>query len=386
MSQPSSIMHNLALRAIPQYARLHAAYRDVQAQTARLSAENLALSAQLRQSETKGGDNAVQAAFQYGVDQHWCDSSGIYLQGWVKNPDGPITTLTVIAGAHRCRIDSFLPHPDPGTAAFRAYVPWRASDVLYFEVTAEQHTARHAVDLPPGPIVSGPWTHALPAAPQAEIFGAQELGAAFQTMLEEINSKRLVVCEVGARNVSPGATTKRTAFSGASKYIGVDVHMADNVDVAGDAHYLHELVGEASVDGVFSIAVMEHLSFPWLFAAAVNRALRLGGLTFHLTHQSWPIHEEPNDFWRFSDNALRVLFGPELGFEVLRVGLHDRTFLYPEERREPFGTLPLAVAYSHVFVLARKVRDIDPDAVKWPIAKTDAQAMASLYPKPRQEN
>ena len=89
MSQPSSIMHNLALRAIPQYARLHAAYRDVQAQTARLSAENLALSAQLRQSETKGGDNAVQAAFQYGVDQHWCDSSENLSSGLGQKPGRP---------------------------------------------------------------------------------------------------------------------------------------------------------------------------------------------------------------------------------------------------------------------------------------------------------
>ena len=104
-------------------------------------------------------------------------------------------------------------------------------------------------------------------------------------MVEEINSRKLVVCEVGSRNVSPGATTKRTTFFGASKFIGVDVHMAGNVDVAGDAHYLHELIGEASVDGVFSMAVMEHLSFPWLFAASVNRTLRLGGLTFHLTHR-----------------------------------------------------------------------------------------------------
>ena len=141
--------------------------------------------------------------------------------------------------------------------------------------------------------------------------------------------------------MSPGATTKRTTFFGASKFIGVDVHMAGNVDVAGDAHYLHELIGEASVDGVFSMAVMEHLSFPWLFAASVNRTLRLGGLTFHLTHQSFPIHEEPNDFWRFSDNALRILFGPELGFEIVSAGMHNRTFLYPETRREFIWNTPV---------------------------------------------
>jgi SAM-dependent methyltransferase len=206
---------------------------------------------------------------------------------------------------------------------------------------------------------------------------------AFQTLIDEVNAKGLAVCEVGSRNVSPGATSKRSLFPAASKYVGTDVHMADNVDIAGDAHYLDDLLGNASVDAVFSIAVMEHLSFPWVFAAAVNRVLRPGGLTFHLTHQSWPPHEEPNDFWRFSDNAMRVLFGPEMGYETVYAGMHNRTYLYPEERRESFATLPLAVAYSHVFVLARKVRTIDPDAVRWPAAKEATGKLASRYPPPR---
>ena len=61
--------------------------------------------------------------------------------------------------------------------------------------------------------------------------------------------------------------------------------------------------------------------------------------------------------------------------------MHNRTFLYPETRRESYGTLPLYTAYSHVFVLARKIRDIDPNAVKWPVAKTDAEALAGMYPR-----
>ena len=65
--------------------------------------------------------------------------------------------------------------------------------------------------------------------------------------------------------------------------------------------------------------------------------------------------------------------------------MHNRTHLYPEERREAFATLPLAVAYSHVFVLARKVRDIHPEAVRWPIAKKAAGELARQYPLPRDE-
>jgi hypothetical protein len=343
----------------------------------------------LRSRKDRSGKSSP---LRYGIDRHWCDSSGIYIEGWIQHESDPIDLLTMAAGGHRCEIRSFLPHPgvptqlgrppSHGASAFKAYVPWRASDRLLFEVTAGGRTVLFPVELPAGPIASEPWSHVEPASPQQGIFGTQELSVAFQTMVDEVNAKGLVICEVGSRNVSPGATSKRSLFPRASKYIGTDVHMADNVDVAGDAHYLHELIGTASVDAVFSIAVIEHLPFPWMFAAAVNRALRPGGLTFHLTHQSWPLHEEPNDFWRFSDSAMRVLFGPETGFETVCAGMHNRTYLYPEERREAFATLPLAVAYSHVFVLGRKVRDIDPEAVRWPVAKEAAGELASQYPLP----
>ena len=366
MFSANSIIHKLALRTSPEYRRLNA--------------ETHTLREELQKIRDKESADLAQGKFQYGIENHWCDSNGIYIQAWIRHESAKISHLTVIAGTTVCKINSFLPHGDPTASSFQVYLPWRASDLLLFEASAGDESRRFPVDLPPGPIASAPWSHAEAAPKQTSIFGADQLGGAFQTLVREINSKNLVVCEVGSRNVSPGATTKRTTFTGASKFIGVDVHMADNVDVAGDAHYLDELLGQASVDGVFSIAVMEHLSFPWLFSAAINRTLRLGGLTFHLTHQSWPIHEEPNDFWRFSDNALRILFGPEMGFEIISAGMHNRTFLYPEERRSAYGSLPLAIAYSHVFVLARKIREIGAEAVRWPVAKEDVNNLAIQYP------
>ena len=200
-------------------------------------------------------------------------------------------------------------------------------------------------------------------------------------MVDEVDAKGLAICEVGARNVSPGATSKRSLFPRASAYIGTDVHMADNFDLAGDAHYLDELIGVASVDAVFSIAVMEHLSFPVDFCrrGQASASARRADVPSYAPLLAPP----PNDFWRFSDNALRLLFGPETGFETVYAGMHNRTHFYPEERREAFSTLPLAVAYSHVFVLARKVRDIDPEAVRWPVAKQAAGELASQYPLPR---
>lgn len=408
MSGARAILRRIAVHAVPPYARLDKALNAAHLQLAALSEEHqakVAEAAALRSKYAALQQDMATAGFptstevaeaplgvQYGIDRHWCDSSGLYLEGWIQCQDAPVDTLSMVAGSQTCLIRDLLPRsgiptragppPSHGASGFKGYLPWHASDRLFFEVTAAGRVKSLAVDLPAGPIEAPAWSHSEPAPPQRNIFGAEELGKAFQQLVEEVNSRKLTVCEVGSRNVSPGATTNRDRFPQATKFIGVDVHMASNVDIAGDAHYLHELLGEKSIDAVFSGAVMEHLAYPWLFAASVNRALRAGGLTFHVTHQSWPIHEEPNDFWRFSDNAMRVLFGPETGFETIAAGMHNRTYLYPEERRESFATLPLAVAYSHVFVLARKVRDIDPEAVRWPVAKADAGSLAKLYPGP----
>ena len=60
---------------------------------------------------------------------------------------------------------------------------------------------------------------------------------------------------------------------------------------------------------------------PWVVAAEINKVLKVGGLTFHSTHFAFPIHERPWDFWRYTDQALRILFSPPLGFEVIRCEL-----------------------------------------------------------------
>ncbi len=329
-------------------------------------------------------------AIQYGFDRHWCDSSGIFMEGWLHNQESVIDCLHVIAGDQVCEVRSFLPRPGPATPAglppkhgasgFRVYMPWRASDTLYFEVDSGGRVVRFPIALPAGRVRSAPWSHAEDAPVQPGVPGAHELHLAHGTMVHEVNAKRLAVAEVGSRNVSPGAQSKRALFPQASRYIGVDVHPAPNVDVTGDAHFLHELLGEASVDAVFSIAVMEHLAYPWLFAAAVNRTLTDGGLTFHATHQAWPTHEQPNDFWRFSENSMRVLFGPEMGFETLYAGMHNPAFIYPELRNQAFGDVPFSPGHCGVFVLARKVRAVETDAVRWPVARDAALARAGEYP------
>jgi hypothetical protein len=188
------------------------------------------------------------------------------------------------------------------------------------------------------------------------------------------------VVEVGARAVSVNWSAMRPWFDGVADYIGVDIHPGRAVDVVGDAHHLHDLVGEEVLDAVFSLSVLEHLAHPWLFAYSVNRALCVGGLTFHATHHAWPLHELPNDYWRFSDEALKLLFGPATGFEVLRAGYRDRMHIQPKRLRSADAKMAFQDAWGGVWVYARKVAEIPRGAVAWPTDVQRSRDVAQSYP------
>jgi hypothetical protein len=129
---------------------------------------------------------------------------------------------------------------------------------------------------------------------------------------------------------------------------------------------------------VYSLTVLEHLLMPWRFAAELNRVLEMDGLIFHATHQTWPVHAAPNDFYRFSDEALRFLFGPEAGFEVIDTHMEHRFWLYPEERAGAYLHTPLFPGWGNVQVLARKVRHLDAADAAPPDHLTDR---SRLYPR-----
>ncbi len=58
------------------------------------------------------------------------------------------------------------------------------------------------------------------------------------------------------------------------------------------------------------------------------KALKVGGLLYIQTHQSFPLHGYPNDYFRFSQDALASLFGTTMGFEVVATNYDFPVRLY----------------------------------------------------------
>ena len=135
------------------------------------------------------------------------------------------------------------------------------------------------------------------------------------------------VLEIGSRARS--GTTHRDFVHPDVDYVGIDIADGPNVDIVGDAHHLSRHV-TGQFDTIFSLSVFEHLVMPWMVALEMNKVLKVGGTAYIQSHPSFPLHDEPWDFWRFSTNAWDGLFNAHTGFEILEKGQTKRCRIVPE--------------------------------------------------------
>lgn len=123
--------------------------------------------------------------------------------------------------------------------------------------------------------------------------------------------------EIGSRARS--GNSYRFMVAEGVEYVGLDITAGENVDIVGDAHHLSRHV-QGRFDYILSISVFEHLLMPWMVALEMNKVMNVGGVAFIQSHPSWPLHEEPWDFWRFSKDAWAGLFNAHTGFRMLNSG------------------------------------------------------------------
>jgi len=73
---------------------------------------------------------------------------------------------------------------------------------------------------------------------------------------------------------------------------------------------------EEEFDVILCLNVLEHVFDFQLAIANLRRALRRGGTLVVACPTCYPLHDEPGDYWRFTEHALRRLL---TGFEVVRL-------------------------------------------------------------------
>lgn len=312
-------------------------------------------------------------AAAHAIDAAWCDLAGVYLRGWAHCHARPVLAGALCSSGREVAL-AFTKRPDVQEAYPDVPAGQDCGFAAYLECPAFRPiTIRLQTD-------DGPAEIDVTVGPEAGPRGATpDRAAPLDRFIAEMKALRGTVIEIGARVVGAYSALRADQFAPECRFIGTDIHAAPGVDLVVDAHRLSRSVTPGSIDGVFSLAVMEHLAAPWVVAAEINRVLRLGGLTLHLLPQTFPVHEQPNDFWRMSDDALRLLFGPATGFEVLDAAMVQAVQIVPSPklRYGEFLNYPLIPGYAAAFILSRKVTDLKPGAVRWPMPDL---ALSRAYP------
>jgi SAM-dependent methyltransferase len=93
------------------------------------------------------------------------------------------------------------------------------------------------------------------------------------------------------------------------RYIGLDLNPdrygSGEIDVVSDSTALP--VATDSVDTVLSNQVLEHLREPGIAVDEMARILKPGGVAIITAPHIWGVHEEPHDYYRFTQFGLRYL-------------------------------------------------------------------------------
>jgi hypothetical protein len=204
----------------------------------------------------------------------------------------------------------------------------------------------------------------------------------WRSFCDEVNARQLSVLEIGSRVGADGTPSKKVLFPNASSYLGFDYHAGPNVDIVGDVHRLSDIMKGKQFDAIYSFSVMEHIAMPWVAAVEMIKSLKVGGICFHHVPFSWPMHELPWDFWRFTTEAYKVLFPEFMGMRIEATGCDHPMRSTMVEVVDGYEDFNLHRTYAFFGARLRKVQEVNLSGYRWPATVQQLLGQQSRYPEP----
>lgn len=128
-----------------------------------------------------------------------------------------------------------------------------------------------------------------------------------------------------------------TPYIEKADYRILDITPEHDPDIVGDIHALP--FSDGALDAIICIAVLEHVANPWIAARELSRTLKPGGYLFVHVPFLFYYHTHGDvrygDYWRFSENAIRLLFSDfsQVEIEPARGPLETWVFINPIRQR-----------------------------------------------------
>jgi SAM-dependent methyltransferase len=116
------------------------------------------------------------------------------------------------------------------------------------------------------------------------------------------------------RGITLDIGSKRAPYSDiCDELITLDMRHFEGVDVLGNAHNLP--FKENSFDNIIMTSLLEHVQEPQKVVDEAYRIIKPNGLIVVYVPFMYPIHRDPHDYWRFTDEGLKFLLR---NFEIVK--------------------------------------------------------------------
>lgn len=177
---------------------------------------------------------------------------------------------------------------------------------------------------------------------------SQELLSKWQQRMRNFDAP--LILDTGTKQWEGSPIEDHSVNAPHGKWIGTDIEAGNGVDLVADLEII-DITTLDKFDGVFSMATLEHVSRPWRAIESICKAMNQGGWLFLHSHQTFPLHGYPHDYFRFSGEALRVM-AQDAGFDLIETAYEFPCTITPPMSVTRWNTL--AECFLNVNVLARK--------------------------------
>jgi SAM-dependent methyltransferase len=155
---------------------------------------------------------------------------------------------------------------------------------------------------------------AHPKMYQMDYLVLDALSKSLKKAIEKHEKTNLEILDIGC-----GSKPYSSFFKGKTKkYVGIDLTSNEYVDCIAPAESLP--FPSETFDVVISTQMLEHVKDPVKVIKEIYRVLRKGGVVFLSTHGIWEKHGSPDDYYRWTDDGLKILFDDFQNIEVMENG------------------------------------------------------------------
>lgn len=179
--------------------------------------------------------------------------------------------------------------------------------------------------------------------------------AFFESKIREIAKARSVLDVGGGERFQKDLERYRELFKN-SQYRTLDVEPRYHPDIVASIYKIP--VPDGSVGGIICKSVLEHLEEPERAVNEMRRILESRGKILVYAPFIYPYHARPGvyqDYFRFSEDAMRYLFREFRHVEIEKVGGYFRALMFflPYQHRLKVVLEPAAYALDQLFRRSR---------------------------------